>query len=74
MTDDEIAAQKMMQPARDTMAREELRDKFAMAALTGILVNIESTDSVDRGGLRKIVADAAYRVADAMLEARKAKP
>jgi hypothetical protein len=55
---------------------ETLRDKFAMAALTGILV---SPDFKALGRIRdddgrdytRIVADMAYENADAMMEARK---
>ena len=42
-----------------------LRDKFAMAALTGLLVKIDSDDSMNA------YAEHAYKFADAMLEARK---
>lgn len=44
---------------------EELRDRFAMSALTGMLAadpNAEWTN--------KCVAERAYRIADAMFEAR----
>lgn len=45
--------------------KRELRDRFAIAALTGICANpkTHATDSE--------VAEGAYRVADAMLEARE---
>ena len=42
-----------------------LRDKFAMAALTGLLAGAYSESPID-----KITALAAYQVADAMMEAR----
>ena len=43
-----------------------LRDEFAMAALSGIIAtpNLQTTDV-------KILAGAAYGLADAMMEARK---
>lgn len=44
--------------------REHLRDKFAMAALTGLLADGDNADP----------APVAYRIADAMLKAREAKP
>ena len=46
-----------------------LRDHFAAAALTG-LVATPSTD----GETVSTLSESAYRFADAMLEARKAKP
>jgi len=74
MTDDEILAQQMMQPARDTMAREELRDKFAMSAMSG-LVSAMPSNSTWEDHMSRIdtMARNAYRIADAMLAARKAK-
>ena len=71
MTDDEIEAHKMMQPARDAMAREELRDKFAMAALSGMLAQQRFMLDMDT---YRTISQCAYYVADVMLEARKAKP
>ena len=47
-------------------ARETLRDRFAMAALAGIIG--------DFGGFsecRESISAAAYQLADAMMEARK---
>jgi len=76
MTDDEILAQQMMQPARDTMAREELRDKFAMAALSALADKLDMSDFCTEWGrisIRAVTAES-YAIADAMLEARKAKP
>ena len=40
-----------------------LRDQFAMAALTGIIINETNTS--------KLAAKFAYEYADAMMEARK---
>lgn len=49
---------------RKELAREQLRDQFAMAALTGMLAANYSGDRV---------AKSAYQIADYMLEARKEK-
>lgn len=58
---------------------EKLRDEFAMAALSGILANRDD-DAVSgepmisylsRGGSTKWIAEMAYGIADAMMEARK---
>lgn len=43
--------------------QDELRDQFAAAALTGILVGIDDPKYKD-------CADMAYKMADAMLEER----
>jgi hypothetical protein len=43
-----------------------LRDQFAMAALTGLLASCKSARA-------NLYADDAYKMADAMLEARKEK-
>jgi len=43
-----------------------LRDYFAAAALTGLATHAEFTNSPD-----SITARVAYKMADAMLEARK---
>jgi len=43
-----------------------LRDEFAMAALTGLLAGAYSESPSD-----KITALAAYKLADAMMEARE---
>jgi|15BtaG_2_1085339.scaffolds.fasta_scaffold02350_12 hypothetical protein len=50
---------------QEQQARNDLRDQFAMAALTGEVANPDS-----RGGYSEFAA-RAYRLADAMLEARK---
>ncbi|MCO8052281.1 MULTISPECIES: hypothetical protein [Proteus] len=48
--------------------RDELRDKFAMAAMNGILVNTERNQfSFSETGE---IASKAYELADAMLKAR----
>lgn len=44
-----------------------LRDEFAMAALTGLIANPQNMNALKQN------AEAAYRYADAMLEARKNK-
>jgi hypothetical protein len=51
---------------RKELAREQLRDQFAMAALVGMLPSISSSNW-------KKIAEHSYEVADAMLEARKEK-
>jgi len=47
--------------------RETLRDKFAMAALTGLLSAEPDNEVYDL----RVVTMRAYQVADAMLDARK---
>ena len=47
--------------------RVELRDQFAMAALQGIVVNVQQ--DTPEGAV--IIAENCYMYADAMLEARK---
>ena len=49
-------------------ARETLRDRFAMAALTGALANCEMTAPACYA---KSIAEDCYIIADAMQEARK---
>ena len=44
----------------------DIRDQFAMAALTGLLANPDAAKYKDR-------AEVAYNYADAMLKAREAK-
>ena len=60
------ARQKALRDARIEQARAELRDRFAMAALTGLLA--EGLDEVWRK--REVYAEEAYLFADAMLKAR----
>ena len=48
--------------------RATLRDQFAMAALTGLMIRIKITSSP--AGF----ANLAYQYADAMAEAREVKP
>ncbi|EPP6705537.1 hypothetical protein ACUU3R_004208, partial [Providencia rettgeri] len=48
---------------------EELRDKFAMAAMQGILANPAQLDNVNDKSAEWVSRDA-YLVADAMLKAR----
>lgn len=47
--------------------QKTLRDEFAMAALTGLIANPQNMNALKQN------AEAAYRYADAMLEARKKK-
>lgn len=59
--------------AKNAAARErrELRDKFAMAALSGLLA-YSREDGDDCSNMKaKDVAETAYDYADAMLEARE---
>ena len=49
----------------DVKGKPDLRDQFAMAALTGMCADPELTSLCDR------VAKHAYLLADAMMEARK---
>lgn len=46
-----------------------LRDYFAAHALQGLLRNDESDDFA-----RKVIAEDSYAMADAMIQAREAKP
>jgi hypothetical protein len=71
MTEDELQHMKqtlhdvcgvLLRLQIDLQAKDDLRDKFAMAALTG--VNTKEFDPQD-------IADKAYAIADAMMEARK---
>ena len=48
---------------------KELRDRFAMAALTGLIINNLAQQYTPQDN-----AEDAYRYADAMLKAREAKP
>jgi phosphopantetheine adenylyltransferase len=49
---------------REQYEREQLRDQFAMAALTGCLASNTIAEN-------KEIAEMSYELADAMLEARK---
>lgn len=71
MTEDELQHMKqtlndvcgvLLRLQIDLQAKDDLRDKFAMAALTGLLAN---NVSYDAASIR------AYNIADAMMEARK---
>ena len=48
----------------------ELRDKFAMAALQGMLSTAGAPCIRGLGGCEHITAKEAYKIADAMLKAR----
>jgi hypothetical protein len=56
--------EQMMSP-KATVTEKTLRDEFAMAALAGMASDPELNPICSR------VAEHAYRLADAMLEARK---
>ena len=47
-----------------------LRDEFAMAALRGGVSGIEYPETMKTEKLAKIIAETAYEIADAMMEAR----
>lgn len=51
------------------LAKEDLRDRFAMAALTGYLA--WSPETNNRLGEPHETAELMFKIADAMLEARK---
>lgn len=51
--------------------RTQLRDQFAMAALTGIFSITGGMEEGERGTIPAFVSDLAYETADAMMEARK---
>ena len=57
---------------------KELRDQFAMAALTGIISNAKTHEQICKMGngldkMTEITASAAYQYADAMLQQREIK-
>ena len=60
-------------PISNTEDRNILRDKFAMAALTGIIAAREGVNSAAFCWEANEVAEDAYDLADAMLKAREAK-
>ena len=62
------AREKEQYEASAKRERQELRDRFAMAALTGLLAALE----IHRGYLREELADEAWAQADAMLKMRDA--
>ena len=59
----ELSQQKTEEPT--------LRDKFAVAALSGLLADINIFKSAKGKTMAQTYADKAYLYADAMLEARK---
>ena len=67
--ENEVIAQKIasacMEVSSNLKAGKNIRDDFAMAALTGLLVKIDPDDSMNA------YAEHAYKFADAMMEARK---
>lgn len=59
-----------MNPSLESLVENTtLRDQFAMAALTGIC----ACGPTSSGSPNAFYADRAYKIADAMLEARKGK-
>lgn len=66
MTDTEYLQAQIRSLETEVRAlRETLHDRFAMAALTGLLANGEDEYTIPEA------ADDAWRFADAMLESRK---
>ena len=63
------ARQEQQDKARAVEEAKQLRDQFAMAALTGLLANSGDVSCSAREGFAKV----AYDYADAMLKARGAK-
>ena len=61
-----VASREIPQPFEIEVPLMSLRDYFAAAALTGLATHAEFTNSPD-----SITARVAYKMADAMLEARK---
>lgn len=62
--------------ARTVAVQADLRDQFAMAALTGLVASLNATERDEtlegaRGGKR--ISVAAYVYADAMMDARRAR-
>lgn len=62
------------------MTERDLRDDFAMSALTGLLSSTEAVTDFcamarrNGGNLAKVSASIAYEIADAMMEERKPDP
>lgn len=62
------------------MTERNLRDDFAMAALSGLLSSSENVTDIlgvarkHGGNMATVASDIAYEIADAMLEARKPDP
>ena len=59
------------------MNEKDLRDCFAMFAMNGILKSYSMSEVFEEQhefGFKKTIAKDAYKMADAMLEARNAEP
>jgi hypothetical protein len=78
MTEDKIPDLLRMRSLEEheQLAMETLRDRFAMAALTGILANARHLEAISLSGQTSVKSQTqlAYRFADAMLEERRKKP
>lgn len=72
-TEDEFERQVRFLERELAAARETLRDRFAMAALTGLLGKHGDAGWCENGEVTSIpgAAETVYEYADAMLEARK---
>ena len=65
--------QEIFDGVRDALQRhrdDNVRDEFAMAALRGGISGIEYPETMKTEKLAKIIAETAYEIADAMMEAR----
>jgi hypothetical protein len=70
MSDEDIYAAQVRHLERElAAARETLRDRFAMAALTGYLASWAPHEEPCE--FSSSIAEDCYRLADAMMEARK---
>lgn len=74
---DEQCLKNQMLQCKNDQLRETLRDRFAMAAMQGLISNPEysvSKNDVEKyGSGDAVTAHYAYAQADAMLKAREAK-
>lgn len=62
-----VNGEKILEDVKHIEPRKTIRDSFAEKAITGICAD----PSITIDGNEKNLADMAYNVADAMLEARK---
>jgi hypothetical protein len=69
MADGDHGMTETFDPDELTAAQIDLRDRFAMAALTGMIANPGTRGDAD--DLADYLAGESYRYADAMMKARK---